>query len=404
MATTNNNFVTDPLELAKKAEEIGSELDNPVVNLDRANYVTGTVSFGSLCIDLLTGGGMPPGKIVDVFGPEASGKSTLIGHTIANSMNLGIPCFYYDHECGADGMYLNALRVRIRLADGTRNPLFNYFQPTTGESTFRHINRLLDALPDYKNASGGRPQPTAAFFIDSIAAMLPEALDENDESNPMASGGRMLSLGLRQIKAKLGRKNCSLVYTNQTRLTPGVSFGNPEYEPGGQAVKFYPDLKIRMSTKGKPISERGRQIQHVTIRTPKNKQFVPFLESVPETVSLAFGRGFERGYDGYGYLVMTSQIIEKSGWFTLDVNDERFAEYNGKKMRWADLMPLCCANEFRQICQEQINSGDAFRRYFQHMNWERMYEFDEEDPGDLSHLTHEAFDPNTGEVEPIELA
>lgn len=392
-------FVTDPIELAKKAEEIGLELDNPVVNLDRASYVTGAVSFGSLCIDLLTGGGLPPGKIADVFGPEASGKSTLIGHTISSCMALGIPCYLYDHECGADGMYLKALRIRIRMPDGTRNPLFNYFQPTTGESTFRHINRMLDLMPDYKNTTGGRPTPTAAFFIDSIASMLPEALDENDEANPMASGGRMQSIGFRQIKAKLGRKNCSLVFANQTRLAPGVSFGNPEYEPGGGAVKYYPDLKIRMSTIGKPFDERGRQLRHIKIRTPKNKQFVPFLESEEGTIALAFGRGFERGYDGYGYLKMTKQIEEKTGWYTITMDDARLVDVKDKKLRWADLMAVCCANEFRKACQDQINSGDSFKRYFTHMNWEALYAFDEEDPGDLSKLAkEEPFDLETGEI------
>lgn len=391
----NQIMTVDPIELAKLAVSIGNELENPIVNLDRATYVTGAVSFGSLCLDLLTGGGLPPGKMVDVFGPEGSGKSTIVGHTIATCQKLDIPCFLYDPECGSDGMYFRALRVRIRMPDGSKNPLFNYFQPTTGESVYRHINRMLDHMPDYIHTDSGRPYPTAIFFIDSVAAMLPEALDEDDANKQRGMGASVHSIGLRQIKAKLGRKNCSLLFTNQTRLSPGTTYGNPEYEPGGQAIKYYPDLKIRISAVGKVFSERGRQMRYGKIRTPKNKQFVPFLESLDDTIAIAHGRGFDRGYDGWGFLKMTGQISNKGSWYTLNVTDER---WEGKKVQRADLMKICCTNEFRNMCQASINDGSAFTKFFDNMNWEDMYKFNEEDPGDLSYITNEVVNEETGEI------
>jgi len=396
----NHIITVDPVELAQLATKIGTELDNPIVNLDRASYVTGTVSFGSLCLDVLTGGGLPPGKMVDIFGPEGSGKSTLMYHVISNAQKLSIPCFVYDAECGADSMYLRALRVRIRMNDGSKNPLFNYFQPTTGESVYRHINRMLDHMPDYTSNDSGRPYPTAIFFIDSVAAMLPETLDEDDENKQRGVSASTHTIGLRQIKGKLGRKNCSLLFTNQTRLSPGAAYGNPEYEPGGQAIKYYPDLKLRISGIGKPFLERGRQMRFCKIRSPKNKQFVPFIESLDETIAIAHGHGFDRGYDGWGFLKMTGQISNKGSWYTLNVPDERWAD---KKLQRADLVKLCCTNEFRAMCQLSINDGSAFTKFFDTMKWEKMYEFDEEDPGDLTTLTGEVLDSGTGEITEVEL-
>lgn len=374
----------DPAQLALRAAEIGAQLDNPPVNLDRGRFVTGTVSFGSLCLDLLTGGGAGPGKITSVFGPEGSGKSTLAYHLMGNCMREStpgagdfIPTFVYDHEAGADGKYLGAVGVKIRLPDGSKNPLFNYFQPTTGEMTYRHINRVLDILPDYTGSVDGRPRPSAFFFIDSLAAMLPEALNENDEKASMALAARLHSEGMQLIQAKLGRKNASLFCINQMREKPGVTYGSPEYEPGGAAVRFYPSLKIRISAVGKPFTERGRQMKMLNIRTIKNRQFVPFLE-LKETVAVAHGYGFDRGYDSLGFLQMTGQISQGGGYYTLNMPDTPWHE---KRLRKDPLMELCHKNVFRAYLRSQIEAGVAFDMYFANQNWEDMYKADEEDAG-----------------------
>ena len=144
----------------------------------------------------------------------------------------------------------------------------------------------MDKLPDYVAGDEGRPRATVLFVIDSLAAMLPEDIHESDDKNPMGAAAKLHGEGMQMIKAKLGRKNCTLICTNQIREKPGVMYGNPEYEPGGQAVKFYPDLKIRISSVGKPWTERGRQLKYSNVRTIKNKQFVPFLE-LKETIAIA---------------------------------------------------------------------------------------------------------------------
>lgn len=382
----------DPIELAKIAAEIGEALDNPPVNLDRGKYVTGTISSGSLCMDLLTGGGIPPGKVVDFYGEEGAGKSTFTYHCVGNAMREStpgagdaIPTFFFDHEAGADGKYLGAVGVKIRLADGTKNPLFNYHQPTTGESTYRFMNRLLDKLPDYTSGDEGRPRASVLFVIDSLAAMLPEDINNADDKNPMANHAKLHGEGFQMIKAKLGRKNCTLLATNQTRLKPGVMYGNPEYEPGGQAVKYYPDLKVRIQGVGKPWTERGRQMKYINVRTIKNKQFVPFLE-LKETIAIAHGHGVERGYDSLGYLKMTNQVTDGT-WYKLNLPGTPWHDQN---MRKEAFMELCHKNVFRSYLRSQIDSGEAFDLYFASQNWEDMYKADEEDAGTGSYTPVEA--------------
>jgi recombination protein RecA len=392
----------DPIKLAEEAREIGISLENPPVNLDRGSYVTGTISFGSLCLDLLTGGGIPPGKIVDIFGAEGAGKSTFIYHSIGNAMresskgaNDSIPTFLFDHEAGADAKYLGAVGLKIRMPDGSKNPLFNYYQPTTGESTYRTINRILDKLPDYTSGEEGRPRPTALFVIDSLASMLAEDINETDDKNPMATDAKVHSQGMKLIKAKLGRKNCTLLCTNQTREKPGVMYGNPEYEPGGSAIKYYPDLKIKIRGVGKPWTERGRHMKYININTIKNKQFVPFLE-LKETVAIAFGHGVERGYDSLGFLQMTNQVSKKgAGYYTLHMPG---THWDQKVFRQEALMELCHKNLFRAYLRSQIESGEAFEAYFKSQNWEDMYKADLEDAGTG------AFEEGETDLDSVEMA
>lgn len=372
-------YVTNAIELAALAEEIGPGLDNPAVSLDRGSYVAGALSFGSLILDLISGGGCPPGKFSVVYGPQGAGKSTCCGHLIASAIKDKVPVFFFDHEASADSKYLRALGVRIRLKDGTKNPYFNYFQPTTGESTYRMMARLLRALPDYTpDSDGSRPLPQALFITDSLAAMLPEAYEEDDENAQRAVVAKVHSRYMPLVKSKLGRKNVSWFSTNQLRLNPSAMFGNPEYQPGGQAVGFYPDMQIRIQAVGKVFEERRRSMRFVNISTKKNKQFVPFLD-VKDTLAVAFGRGYERGRDSMGYLYMTGQLKKKAGRRTLSLVVDGEYAWNNKDYYEKDLWRLLCSNTFRGLCRTQLESGVAFDLFFKANDWDALYEeFDEE--------------------------
>jgi len=375
--TVERNYVSSVEDLSALAESIGKELDNPPVSLDRGSYVEGAISFGSLVLDLLTGGGLPPGKITNVFGPEGSGKSTAAGHLIANATKQQIPVFFFDHETASDAKYFRALGVRMRLSDGTKNPYFHYYQPDTAEMTYRTMARLLRGLPDYTPGAGGRPLPQALFVIDSIASMLPEAIEEDDEKIRMAAAAAVHSQFLPLVKSKLGRKNVSLFATNQTRLNPGQMFGSPEYEPGGQAWKFYPDLKYRVSAVQKPFVERNRSMRFINISTKKNKQFPPFLEC-KEMLPIAFGRGYERGRDGLGYLELTGQLAKSGNKRMIQLQTEGTYEWNNRAFFNEDLMKVLCTNEFRTACRAQLELDVAYKLFFKANDWDSLYEFNEE--------------------------
>jgi len=166
-------------------------------------------------------------------------------------------------------------------------------------------------------------------------------------------------------------------------------FGNPEYQPGGQAVGFYPDLQIRMQAVGKVFEERRRSMRFVNISTKKNKQFVPFLD-VKDTLAIAFGRGFERGRDTLGYLYLTGQLKKKGGRRQLDLQVEGDYEWNNKSHYEKDLIQLACTNGFRNLCRSQLESGKAFELYFDANDWDALYaDVDLEAAEDDENLFHQ---------------
>lgn len=373
----------DPKNLAAlhtRSRELGKKFDTPPISLARGGYVKGAVSFGALSIDLITGGGSPPGRFVDIFGPSQSGKSTLSYMATAEANAHGIPVFYMDHESSADAKYLTALGVDLAEASGDDDSLFFYSQPTAGENTYRYIHQMLDAFPD-KNTSEFTP-PQALFIIDSLAAMVPEDEEEEpDKNKQMAGTAKVHSWGLRLIKGRLSKKNVTLIATNQLRKKPGIAYGNPEYEPGGEALNYYPDLKIQVRGKGKAALERGRNLRGTTVEVKKNKQFPPFLK-IEDMLNIAFGYGFDRYYDGLAFLKLTDQVEFKKGkgggWHIKGLPNYRL---HGQTLGIEDFVVELFKNEFREACHQQMVTGDAFDRMFTALNWDRMYSFDPERSG-----------------------
>jgi protein RecA len=372
--------LTDLASIHARTRELGKKFDVPPISLAKGGYVKGAVSFGSIAIDLVTGGGAPPGRFIDIFGPSMSGKSTLSYMASACANNDSIPVIYLDHEASADAKYLTALGIDLQEASGSDDSLFIYSQPTAGENTYRFIHQMLDGFKD-KNTGEFAP-PQALIVIDSLAAMIPEDEEEDpDKNTQMAGTAKVHSWGLRLIKSRLSKKNVTLIATNQLRLKPGIAYGNPEYEPGGQALTFYPDLKIQVRGKGKPTEERGRSMRQTNVSVPKNKQFPPFLK-IEDQLNIAFGYGFDRYYDGLSFLKMTGQIEFKKGrnggWHISGMPNYHL---HGKTLSIEDLVVELFKNDFREACMDQMISGDAFDRLFATLKWGDMYKFDPENHG-----------------------
>lgn len=341
--------------LQAEAAKIGKELDTPPVSMNRGGYVTEAISSGSLVYDVITGGGTASGRIVDIFGPEASGKSTIAYQSMADAMSKDIPTFFYDHEGGTDPLYIANLGIDFKPG----NYLWSHHQSTTGEQSFRHISRTLDLLPDSDVRGSGFPK--IFFCIDSVAAMLPEDLAENDEGNDMSVVAKLQSWGWRLIRSKITRKGASLMFINQLRQKPGVSYGNPEYEPGGESVKFYPDVKVRVSAVGKVENNKGLQTRNLTLRTTKNKQFIPY-QIAKELTRIVHGEGIDRTFDTFGYLKLTGQI-SGSGHYTLNTG----SAFDCKLQKNAMLEHISNP-EFYDFCKSQLRDSSAFERYMAAQN------------------------------------
>lgn len=371
--------VVDLKELHARAKEIGKKFDLAPVTLGKGGYVKGAVSTGALAIDLVTGGGLAPGRFATVAGPSMSGKSTLTYQSVVNANLNGIPAFYLDHETSADPKYMTALGIDLKEASG--EGLFLYSPATTAENTYKYMHQMMDIFPD-KNTSAFAP-PQAVFIIDSFAAMIPDSVDEDPDKNmQMAAMAKIHAWGMPLIKSKLHKKNITLLGTNQIRKKPGIAYGNPEYEPGGEALTFYADLKLQARGKGKPELERGRSMRQTNITVSKNKQFPPWLK-VDDMLNIALGYGFDRFYDGLAYLKLTDQAAfvkgKGAGWQITGF--DHYKPLAGKKVPQEDLIQELFQDSFREACLEQMANGEAFTRLFAHLKFDELYKFDPQNSG-----------------------
>lgn len=363
-----NEMFRLPLNWEKKVEEVGTKLKMVSPSFQRTTYVEGSLTSGSFVADLVTGGGAPRKKFLSIHGPSGSGKSTLTYHFGLNAVRLGIPVLNFDHECAIDSTYLTNIGFNMRSNRFRR--LFSYFQPDTGEDTFRFISRLLrDVEPIDDN------YPSALVIIDSLAAMVPEAVENNDETHQRALLASLLSEGFRMIKGAVSKAGAALITVNHVRQKPGVSFGNPEYEPGGQSVIFYPDIRLRL---GQITPKGGKQLEdekekdgriqkyaYSKLKTPKNKVFPPFQEGM---MRLRLGRGIDAFYDVTEYLAMTGQARKSAGKWVLDLKDPskavRSVITNGRKLDRTVLRDLAYdySNEspLRSFIHNQMRTNVGF--------------------------------------------
>ncbi len=253
------------------------------------------VSTGSLGLDLALGvGGLPRGRVVEIYGPESSGKTTLTLHIIAAAQRLGGIAAFIDAEHALDPSW--AKRLGVRLDD------LLVSQPDTGEQALEICELLV------------RSNAVDVIVIDSVAALIPRAEIEGEMGDShMGLQARLMSQALRKLTGAISKSKCTVIFINQIREKIGVMFGNPETTPGGRALKFYASVRIdvrRTSTiKEAEVSVGAR----TRARVVKNKMAPPFRDA-------EFDIMFDRGISYEGDLIdlaVLANVVEKSGaWYT----------------------------------------------------------------------------------------
>ncbi|MFZ5452777.1 MAG: recombinase RecA [Thermodesulfobacteriota bacterium] len=261
------------------------------------------IPTGCISLDLALGvGGIPRGRVVEIFGPESSGKTTLALHAIAGAQNLGGVAAFVDAEHALDVTYARKLGVR------TEDLLIS--QPDSGEQALEIAEILV------------RSNAVDMLVVDSVAALVPRSEIEGEMGDAqMGSQARLMSQALRKLTGTIGKTKTSVIFINQIRHKIGVMFGNPETTTGGNALKFYASLRMdirRISA----IKENNEVVgYHTRVRVVKNKLAPPFREA---EFDIIFGQGISREGDLLDLATAQGLITKSGAWYSL--GSERMAQ------------------------------------------------------------------------------
>ena len=284
-----------------------------------------TISSGALTLDLALGGGLPKGRVIEIYGPESSGKTTLALHALAEVQRNGGVAAFVDAEHALDPTYAAALGVDIA------NLLVS--QPDTGEAALEIVDQLV------------RSAAVDIVVIDSVAALVPRAEIEGEMGDVhVGLQARLMSQALRKITGNIGKSGCTVIFLNQLRLKIGVTYGSPETTTGGNALKFYASVRLdirRIQTLKKGTDEFGNRVK---VKVAKNKVAPPFRIA---EFDIIFGKGISTLGCIVDLAEETGIIVRKGAWYSY--NGENISQGRDNAIKYLEEKP-----EIAEIVQQQV--------------------------------------------------
>jgi recombination protein RecA len=290
-----------------------------------------TVSSGSLGLDIALGvGGLPKGRVVEIYGPESSGKTTLALHTVAEGQKKGGICAFIDAEHALDPVYARKLGVNI-------DELL-ISQPDTGEQALEICDTLV------------RSGAVDVLVIDSVAALVPKAELEGEMGDALPGlQARLMSQALRKLTAVLAKAKTTCVFTNQMREKVGVMFGNPETTPGGKALKFYASVRIDIRRKDTLKDAAGNAVgNHVKVKIVKNKVAPPFAEA---EFDILYNHGINKEGSVLDVGVENGVVDKKGAW--LQFNGELIGQGKEAAQKTLSEQPALAAKIIEAIAMKR---------------------------------------------------
>ena len=301
------------------------------------------VSTGSLGLDIALGiGGLPKGRVIEIFGPESSGKTTLALHAIAEAQKLGGTAAFIDAEHALDPGYAKKLGVNI-------DELI-VSQPDTGEQALEITDTLV------------RSNAVDVLVIDSVAALVPRAEIEGEMGDShVGLQARLMSQALRKITGSISRSNCTVIFINQIRMKIGVMYGSPETTTGGNALKFYASVRLDIRRTGQ-IKDRDDIVGNTTrVKVVKNKVAPPFKQV---EFDIMYGEGISKTGEILD-LGVKAGIVEKSGaWFSYDSirigqGRENSKMYLKENPEVADKLEKAIRGKIEVVAEEMMTGPEA---------------------------------------------
>ncbi|HJN34955.1 MAG: recombinase RecA [Prochlorococcus sp.] len=291
-----------------------------------------TIPTGALTLDLALGGGYPKGRVVEVYGPESSGKTTLTLHAIAEVQRRGGVAAFVDAEHALDPVYAASLGVDIE------NLLVS--QPDTGEMALEIVDQLV------------RSAAVDIVVIDSVAALTPRAEIEGEMGDlAVGSQARLMSQAMRKITGNIGKSGCTVIFLNQLRLKIGVTYGNPETTTGGNALKFYASVRLdirRIQTLKRGTEEFGIRAK---VKVAKNKVAPPFRIA---EFDILFGRGISTLGCLLDLAEETGVVTRKGAWYSYE--GDNIGQGRDNTIGWLEQNPES-SDQIEVIVRQKLTEG-----------------------------------------------